>query len=94
MMRLLKSMDKLAKEGNLFRCFFGPPRDPSTELLFRLKWYDGTARPYPYSFATQSKDEQHGLSLLQQHSNSNKNKNNNSKHKPKLKFEFKVRKTS
>jgi hypothetical protein len=66
MMRLLKSMDKLAKEGNLFRCFFGPPRDPSTELLSRLKWYDGTARPYPYSFATQSKDEQHGLSLLQQ----------------------------
>jgi hypothetical protein len=66
MLRLLKSMDKLAKEGNLFRCFFGPPRDPSTELLTRLKWYDGTARPYPYSFATQSKDEQHGLSLLQQ----------------------------
>ncbi len=23
--RLLKSMDRLAKEGNLFRCFFGPP---------------------------------------------------------------------
>jgi hypothetical protein len=66
MLRLLKSMDKLAKEGNLFRCFFGPPRDPSTELLSRLKWYDGTARPYPYSFSTQSKDEQHGLSLLQQ----------------------------
>lgn len=67
MMRLLKSMDKLAKEGNLFRCFFGPPRNPSIELLSRLKWYDGTVKPYPYSSVTQSKDEQHELSLqLQQ----------------------------
>ena len=63
MMRLLKSMDKLAKEGNLFRCFFGPPRNPSIELLSRLKWYDGTVKPYPYSSVTQSKDEQHELSL-------------------------------
>ena len=63
MMRLLKSMDKLAKEGNLFRCFFGPPRNPSIELLSKLKWYDGTIKPYPYSFAIQSKDEQHGLSV-------------------------------
>ena len=66
MMRLLKSMDKLAKEGNLFRCFFGPPRNPSIELLSRLKWYDGTVKPYPYSSVTQSKDEQHELSLQQQ----------------------------
>ena len=66
MMRLLKSMDKLAKEGNLFRCFFGPPRNPSIELLSRLKWYDGTVKPYPYSSVTQSKDEQHDLSLQQQ----------------------------
>ncbi len=66
MMRLLKSMDKLAKEGNLFRCFFGPPRNQSIELLSRLKWYDGTVKPYPYSSVTQSKDEQHELSLQQQ----------------------------
>ena len=66
MMRLLKSMDKLAKEGNLFRCFFGPPRNPSIELLSRLKWYDGTVKPYPYSSVTQSKNEQHELSLQQQ----------------------------
>jgi hypothetical protein len=62
MMRLLKSMDKLAIEGNLFRCFFGPPRNPSIELLSKLKWYDGTVKPYPFSFATQSNDKQHGLS--------------------------------
>ena len=66
MLRLLKSMDKLAKEGNLFRCFFGPPRNPSIELLSRLKWYDGTVKPYPYSSVTQSKNEQHELSLQQQ----------------------------
>jgi hypothetical protein len=66
MMRLLRSMDKLAKEGNLFRCFFGPPHSRSTELLSRLKWYDGTVKPYPYSFATHGKDEEPGLSLLQQ----------------------------
>jgi hypothetical protein len=66
MMRLLKSMDKFAKEGNLFRCFFGPPQSPSTELLSRLKWYDGTVKPYPYYFATQVKDEEPGLSLRQQ----------------------------
>jgi hypothetical protein len=49
MTRMLKSMDRLAKEGNLFRCFFGPPHSPSTELLSKLNWYDGTAKPYPYS---------------------------------------------
>jgi len=48
-MRLLKSMDRLAKEGNLFRCFFGPPHSPSTELLCKLKWYNGTSKPYYYS---------------------------------------------
>ena len=59
-------MDKLAKEGNLFRCFFGPPHNPSTELLSKLKWYDGTAKPYLYSSTPKSKDEQHGLPLQQQ----------------------------
>ncbi len=66
MMRLLKSMDKLAMEGNLFRCFFGPPRNPSIELLSKLKWYDGTVKPYPFSFATQSKDEQQQQQQQQQ----------------------------
>ena len=65
MMRLLRSIDKLAKEGNFFKCFFGP-RNPSIELLSRLKWYDGTVKPYPYSFETQSNDEQHGLTVQQQ----------------------------
>ena len=49
MIRMLKSMDRLAKEGNLFKCFFGPPHSPSTELLTKLKWYDGTVEPYYYS---------------------------------------------
>ena len=41
-------MDRLAKEGNIFRCFFGPPHSLSTDLLSRLKWYDGTSKPYYY----------------------------------------------
>ena len=49
LMRLLRSVDRLAKEGNLFRCFFGPPHRSSTKLLYKLKWYDGTSKPYYYS---------------------------------------------
>ncbi len=48
-MRMLKSMDRLAKEGNLFRCFFGPPHISPIKLLSKLNWYDGTVRPYYYS---------------------------------------------
>lgn len=49
MIGLLKSMDRLAKEGDLFRCFCGPPGSPEIELLSKLKWYDGTVMPYYYS---------------------------------------------
>ena len=49
MMRILKSMDRLAKEGDLFKCFFGPPHSPPISLLAKLKWYDGTVKPYYYS---------------------------------------------
>lgn len=49
LMLMLKSIDRLAKESNLFRCFYGPPYTPSTELLSKLKWYDGTVEPYLYS---------------------------------------------
>jgi hypothetical protein len=49
MMRMLKSMDRHAKELKLFRCFFGPPNSPSIELLTKLKWYNGTVEPYYYS---------------------------------------------
>jgi hypothetical protein len=49
MIGLLKSMDRLAKESDLFRCFCGPPSSPETELLSKLKWYNGTAMPYYYT---------------------------------------------
>jgi hypothetical protein len=45
---LLKSMDRLANENNLFRCFCGAPFTTSTKLLSKLKWYDGTIMPYYY----------------------------------------------
>ena len=46
---LLKSMDRLAKEGDLFRCFCGRPDSSSAKLLSRLEWYNGTVEPYYYS---------------------------------------------
>jgi hypothetical protein len=48
-MRMLKSMDRLAIEGNLFRCFFSTLHDHYTEFLSKLNWYNGTAEPYFYS---------------------------------------------
>ena len=45
---LLKSMDRLAKESNLFRCFCGPPDSQVTELLSKLNWYNGNVIPYYY----------------------------------------------
>ena len=44
-----KSMDRLAKEGDLFRCFCGPPYSLLSELLSKLKWYDATIEPYYYT---------------------------------------------
>jgi hypothetical protein len=49
---LIKSMDRLAKEGDLFRCFCGPPGSQSSELLSKLNWYDATIEPYYYSSAS------------------------------------------
>ena len=49
MISLLKSMDRLAKESDLFRCFCGPPGSSETELLSKLKWYNGTPMPYYYT---------------------------------------------
>lgn len=54
MISLLKTMDRLAEEGGLFRCFCGPPHSPETELLSKLKWYNGTPKVYYYT------DETHG----------------------------------
>src|ERR687897_2383008 len=48
MLGLLKSMDRFAKEGDLFRSFCGPPESTSTELLSKLNWYNGTVEPYCY----------------------------------------------
>jgi len=42
MMRILRSMDRLAKEDSLFRCYFGPPHSSPSELLTKLSWYNAT----------------------------------------------------
>jgi hypothetical protein len=71
MLGLLKSMDRLANEGDLFRCFCGPPDSTSTELLTKLKWYDATVEPYCYSTNVQEGKD----------NNSNANANANAKSK-------------
>lgn len=46
---LLKSMDTLAMEANMVRCFWGPPDSQITKHLSKLNWYNGTIEPYPFS---------------------------------------------
>jgi hypothetical protein len=58
MIALLKSMDRLAKESDLFRCFCGSPQSPETNFLSKLKWYDGTPMPYYYKNNTHFEKEQ------------------------------------
>ena len=48
MIGLLKSMDRLAQEADLFRCFCGPPHSLETDLLSKLNWYNATVMPYYY----------------------------------------------
>jgi hypothetical protein len=66
MLGLLKSMDRLAKEGDLFKCFCGPPSSTSTELLSKLKWYNGTIEPYYYSGDVQDRKQQSHLQIQTQ----------------------------
>jgi hypothetical protein len=54
LLKLLKSMDRLAKESDLFRCFCGPPSTISTKLLSKLNWYNGTVMPYCYNETTKN----------------------------------------
>jgi hypothetical protein len=49
MLRLLKSIDRLADEADLFKSFCGAPSSPYAELLSKMKWYNGTIMPYYYS---------------------------------------------
>jgi hypothetical protein len=57
-MRTLKTMDRLAEVGNLFKCFIGSPGSASTQLLSKLKWYDGAIKPYPYLSSPEVRERQ------------------------------------
>ncbi|HSF51087.1 MAG TPA: hypothetical protein VLA74_10040 [Nitrososphaeraceae archaeon] len=75
---LLKSMDRLAKESDLFRCFCGPPSTITTKLLSKLNWYDGTIMPYCYNETTknikgQKQNQQSQSQSQSQNNNNNKN---------------------
>jgi hypothetical protein len=56
--RTIKTMDRLAEVGNLFKCFIGSPGSASTQLLSKLKWYDGAIKPYPYPSSLKAKEKQ------------------------------------
>jgi hypothetical protein len=66
MLGLLKSMDRFAKEGDLFRCFCGPPNSTSTALLSRLKWHNETVEPYYYSDNIQEGKQQSQMQIQSQ----------------------------
>ena len=63
---LLKSMDRLAKESGLFRCFCGPPSTNSSKLLSKLNWYNAIVMPYYF-------DEHETLKQQQQKQNQSQN---------------------
>ncbi len=48
-LHLLRSIDNIAKDVGLFRCFCGPPAHFATSLLNRLQWFNGTVQPYNIS---------------------------------------------
>lgn len=43
---LLKSIDKILKDGSWFRTFCGPSSYKSVKLLKKLDWFDSTVYPY------------------------------------------------
>lgn len=43
---LIKSLDYLTKDGECFRCFVRSSNSSITDLLKKLKWFDGTITPY------------------------------------------------
>ena len=61
MMGLLKSMNRLAREIDLFWCFCGLPHSISTTLLTKMKWYNAADESYPNKPDTK---EQHQLQSL------------------------------
>ena len=43
---MLRSIDKLAKEGEWFRCFVKSSNSTITDVMKKLEWFDGTIVPY------------------------------------------------
>lgn len=43
---LIRSADRIAKEGGWFRAYCGSNTHPATKLLDKLDWFNGTIMPY------------------------------------------------
>lgn len=52
---MLKSLDRLTKDGDLFRAFCAPDDSNFAKLFRKLKWFDGTILPYEKNPAKLSK---------------------------------------
>lgn len=46
MISLIKSLDRITREVNLFRVFCGPTSEKFARLLKKLNWFDATVYPY------------------------------------------------
>lgn len=72
MKRLLRSIDKLAKEAEWFRCFVRSSNSSITEIMEKLAWFDGTILTYKPSSQTDAM--KHINDILQNISQSSNNK--------------------
>jgi 23S rRNA A1618 N6-methylase RlmF len=69
--RMIKSLDKLAKEGEWFRCFVRSSNSSINEMLEKLDWFDGTLTPYK---SGQKNPLKHLKDILQNISQNSQNK--------------------
>jgi len=46
MNNFLKSLDKMTSNTEWFKSFAAPPKHHSEKILSKLKWYNGTVKPY------------------------------------------------
>ncbi len=42
----LKALDRMANDGEWFKSFAAPPKHQTEKTLSKLKWYNGTIKPY------------------------------------------------
>ncbi|WP_144734945.1 plasmid partition protein ParG [Candidatus Nitrosocosmicus arcticus] len=67
--RLIKSLDKMTRDDEWFKCFVRSSNTSITDLLEKLEWFDGTIVPYKPSQQDKMKHIKQILQNISQHSN-------------------------